>query len=172
MYRSCTRLIAASKVPGRIAALILGAVAMSSLDACDFLCLGSMGSHLSISTGSSQGAPAAGNRHKETTFILNEPSKRAFSFVRHDCIENFIVHGIRQDYVSTATDNKARWASTTLSGPALAMGNSLWGFVVKPTGRVVFGGIAAEGGMLAGTITMIAALGIDEMHGIFGKTAD
>jgi hypothetical protein len=83
-----------------------------------------------------------------------------FSFVRHDCIENFIVHGIRQDYASTAADNKALWAATILSGPALAAGNSLWGFVVKPTGRVVFGGIAAEGGMLAGTITGIWAWGL------------
>jgi hypothetical protein len=171
MNRSCTRLIAASKVPGRIAALILGAVALSTLDACDFLCLGSMGSHLSISTGSSQGAPAADSRHKETAFIPNETSKWAFSFVRHDCIENFIVHGIRQDYASTAADNKALWAATTMSGPALVVGNSLWGFVVKPTGRVVFGGIAAEGGMLAGTITAIATLGAYGLYGVFGRTS-
>jgi hypothetical protein len=169
MHRSCPRFAASTIVTSRIAALILGAVVLSSLDACEFLSLGNLCGHLSFSCGPSQDVRHAGSQHHEVSHVHDDPSMLAFSFAGHDCIENFIVQGIGRDYASTAAHNKALRSETTLGGDAQALGNSLWGFVVKPTGRVVVGGIGAAVGAIAGTITGICALGTYGSAGEFGK---
>jgi hypothetical protein len=76
----------------------------------------------------------------------------AYRFAVSDCVGDCIVHGIGHDYSSTSEDIAELWNEKPFTWYAQVLYRSVWGYVLKPTGRVVLGSVGAAGGLAGGTL--------------------
>ncbi len=78
-------------------------------------------------------------------------SMMAYRFAVSDCVNDCIVHGIGRDYAGTSEDIAELWDEKPFTWYAQVLYRSVWGYMLKPTGRVVIGGVGAAAGLTGGT---------------------
>ena len=76
---------------------------------------------------------------------------KIYTFAFRDCAEDFTIKGIGRDYSNTSNDIADLITDKPFGWYAQVAYRSTWGYLIKPTGRVVLGTIGCVGGTAIGS---------------------
>jgi hypothetical protein len=80
-------------------------------------------------------------------------TRTAYRFGARDALRDFTVLGIRDDYRDTSHQLGALWRDMPFGWPAQWLGRTVWGYGLKPTGRLIGGTVTGVGAFALGTVT-------------------
>lgn len=89
---------------------------------------------------------AKGPGEKEFWIKRGEDVQDGVEFAVEDCLGEFLLEGIAEDYVSTGENISANIEETPFGWIPRIMGNVLWGYVLCPAGRLALAPVGMAGG--------------------------
>ncbi|MEK7413692.1 MAG: hypothetical protein AAB263_10310 [Planctomycetota bacterium] len=88
---------------------------------------------------------------------VGQMSKDCYAFAGTDCLADFVVSGIGDDYSSTSSTIGTLVEQKPFGWVAQITWRTLWGYVIKPIGRIPLGLVGSVGGVAAGTVLVPVA---------------
>ncbi|MDF1664291.1 MAG: hypothetical protein P1V97_21165 [Planctomycetota bacterium] len=95
---------------------------------------------------------AKGPAEQEFWRQRGEEFQDGIKFAFEDCIGEFLLEGIAEDYVSTGENISANVNETPFGWIPRIMGNVLWGYVLCPVGRIALAPVGMVGGLGYSTV--------------------
>lgn len=90
---------------------------------------------------------AKGPAEQEFWRRRGEEFNDGLKFAFQDCIGEFLLEGIAEDYISTGENISANVNETPFGWIPRIMGNALWGYVLCPVGRIALAPVGMVGGV-------------------------
>ena len=80
-------------------------------------------------------------------------TRDAFHFAGEDVAHQFVVKGIHDDVASTSHQLHDLWVETPFGWIPQMIGRSTWGYIIKPTGRLIGGTVTGLGAATIGVLS-------------------
>lgn len=95
---------------------------------------------------------ATGPAEQEFWRQRGEEFNDGFKFAFKDCIGEFLLEGIAEDYIGAGENISANINETPFGWIPRILGNALWGYVLSPVGRLALAPVGMVGGIGYGTV--------------------